>query len=95
MSQEYPSRNRQRKLEAENSPIGRGLSEGDYAVEITTSGLNRHFAKVKIKRVTDGKIIFPFDGSETPGPFDTADEARHAGQVMAHRFVEGDIKNPE
>ena len=79
---------------AESRPQ-RPLSKEDYAVEISTTGLNRHFAKVKIKRMTDGKIIFPFDGSETVGPFDTADEARYAGQMMARRLVDGDIDKPE
>lgn len=95
MTQRFSSGGPRWKGGAEKSPSARQLSVEDYAVDISTSGLNRHFSKVKIKRMTDGKVIFPFDGSETLGPFDTADEARNAGRVMAHRLIEGDIKNPE
>ena len=94
MSQEYSGRNR--NWELRTSPTtARLLAEGDYAVEVSTSGLSGHFTKVKVTRLTDGKIIFPFEGSEILGPFNTAQEARDAGRVIAHRFVKGDMVNPE
>src|ERR1700744_1418602 len=64
MSQEYLGRNRTWELRSPPT-TAHVLAEGDYAVEVSTSGLSGHFTKVKVTRLTDGRVIFPFDGSET------------------------------
>jgi len=51
--------------------------------------------RVRIERIADKRIIFPFDGSEVPGPFDSSDLAREAGVLRAHQLVEGDIRYRE
>ncbi|WP_322102209.1 DUF6723 family protein [Paraburkholderia sp. J41] len=78
-----------------NSPAG--LQPEDYEVICgqQVNALGRYIADLRIRRKTDGKLIYPFDGCEVPGPFATAQEARQAARVLADELVRLDIACPE
>jgi hypothetical protein len=46
-------------------------------------------------RKTDGRLLFPFDGAEAIGPFETSDEARRAANARGQQIVASDIERPE
>jgi hypothetical protein len=58
-------------------------------------GLGRYIGYLKIRRKTDGKVIYPFEGCTVPGPFTTAEDARNAARVLANELVDHDIARPE
>jgi hypothetical protein len=68
----------------------------DYRVNVSSfRAAGQFYARIRIERIADKRIIFPFDGSEVPGPFDSSDLAREAGVLRAHQLVEGDIRYRE
>jgi hypothetical protein len=59
------------------------------------NALGRYIGYLRIRRIPDGKLIYPFDGCQVPGPFATGDEARHAACEMAEELIRLDIASPE
>lgn len=59
------------------------------------NGLGRYIGYLRIRRKPDGKLIYPFDGCQVPGPFATGEEARRAACEMAEELVRLDIASPE
>ncbi|MEX3943836.1 DUF6723 family protein [Paraburkholderia sp. BR10937] len=55
----------------------------------------RYCGYLKIRRKSDGKVIYPFDGCPTPGVFLTPAEARGAARDLAAVLVKGDMNMPE
>lgn len=55
----------------------------------------QYIGELRIRRTADGKVIYPFDGCKVPGPFETAEEARHATRQLAEELVRQDVANPE
>ncbi|CAM2159404.1 conserved protein of unknown function (plasmid) [Pararobbsia alpina] len=82
-------------LGSENAPRA-PTHVDDYLIDVACWGSwSQHFARVKIRRKTDGKVIFPFEGAAVVGPFSSAGEAREKGEQFARDLVYADIKNPE
>jgi hypothetical protein len=73
-----------------------GASEDDFAIYMSysmNSGL--YSGRLKIIRKTDDRILFPFDGAPSIGPFKTAAEALKATRSLADEIIAGDLRNPE
>jgi hypothetical protein len=50
---------------------------------------------LKVVRKTDSRLLFPFDGAPTIGPFDDKEEALRAAVALGDEIVDADIANPE
>ena len=50
---------------------------------------------LKVVRTLDDRLLFPFDGAPTIGPFDDAAEAREAARLKGEEIVAADLANPE
>ncbi|MDR5884233.1 DUF6723 family protein [Caballeronia sp. LZ032] len=74
-----------------------GRSAEDYRVYASyrpgTSG--RFMGTLKVVRVTDGRLLFPFDGAEELGPFETKEAAKNAAAIRGREIVEADLRSPE
>ncbi|SAK86052.1 hypothetical protein AWB76_06764 [Caballeronia temeraria] len=74
-----------------------GRSAEDYRVYASyrpgTTG--RFMGTLKVVRVTDGRLLFPFDGAEEIGPFETKEAARDAASRRGMEIVEADLHSPE
>lgn len=72
------------------------LTAADYHVKfgkrLTSLGW---LGTLKVRRLTDGKIIYPFDGCTDIGPFRTPEEAREAARLLAEDLARQDTENPE
>ncbi|MCI1043857.1 hypothetical protein HWE05_11510 [Caballeronia zhejiangensis] len=53
------------------------------------------FGTLKVVRVTDGRLLFPFAGAEEFGPFATKDAARSAAAQRGLEIVQADLVSPE
>ncbi|WP_322048829.1 DUF6723 family protein [Paraburkholderia sp. J67] len=79
-------------------PIEAGsLRPEDYDVVCgqKVNALGSYIGSLRVRRKPDGKLIYPFDGCEVPGPFATGEEARRAACAMAEELVRLDIASPE
>jgi hypothetical protein len=65
-----------------------------YASYRGTSG-SGFFGTLKVVRKTDGKLLFPFDGADSIGPYATKAEAAEAAQRRGDEVVFGDLACPE
>ncbi|MFM0052466.1 hypothetical protein PQR51_23275 [Caballeronia grimmiae] len=54
-----------------------------------------YYGTLKVLRKTDGRLLFPFDGAETFGPFSTKQSAIAAAQERGEQLVAADIARPE
>jgi hypothetical protein len=74
-----------------------GTHEDDFAVYVSyrIAGGGSFFGTLKVIRKTDGRLIFPFDGAPTLGPYSTKEDALEAATTLGTQIVEGDLKNPE
>ncbi|WP_144022100.1 DUF6723 family protein [Caballeronia sordidicola] len=59
------------------------------------TGSDQHYGILKVVRRSDKRILFPFNGAPTIGPFPTWTEAHDAALATARKIVEDDLKNPE
>ncbi|WP_430231481.1 DUF6723 family protein [Paraburkholderia tropica] len=75
----------------------RVLTAADYEVKCGqgVAGLAGYRSKLRIRRLTDGKLIYPFEGCLVPGPFQTPEEARAAALRLAEELMHLDMLNPE
>ena len=72
------------------------LSHDDFAIYATYRLVHGRFVgSLKVVRKTDNRLLFPFDGAPTIGPFSHKEEALRASEALGFRIVEGDIANPE
>lgn len=59
----------------------------------TASG--EYTGDLKVVRIADAKVIYPFDGAAIIGPFPIAQAARDAAAQLGATLVVGDLQNPE
>ena len=73
-----------------------GRSEEDYRVYASyrpgTSG--RFMGTLKVVRVTDGRLLYPFHGAEAIGPFETREAAKNAAKQGGMEIVKADLRSP-
>ncbi|SDR54104.1 hypothetical protein SAMN05443245_7352 [Paraburkholderia fungorum] len=51
--------------------------------------------ELKVVRMTDDRLLFPFDGAPSIGPFATPAEAREAAVSKGEEIISLDLENPE
>jgi hypothetical protein len=73
------------------------MSPEDFAVyasyQINAGGL--FVGTLKVVRKTDGRMLFPFQGSPVLGPYPSREAAREAAVMHGEQIVASDIANPE
>ena len=73
-----------------------GKSEDDYAVYASYRPHLTGFVRVlKVVRLTDARLLYPFDGADEIGPFSTQAAARAAAVQRGGDIVQGDLRTPE
>ncbi|PRX27497.1 hypothetical protein B0G75_1142 [Paraburkholderia sp. BL18I3N2] len=82
---------------ARRSPNAGSVHEADYRIYATyrRTGSGAFIGDLKVVRTTDNKVLFPFDGAPTIGPFETASEAREAARLKGEQMVALDLVCPE
>ncbi len=72
------------------------LCRDDFAIFATYRLIHgRIIGSLKVVRKTDNRLLFPFEGAPTIGPFDHKEEALRASETLGIQIVEGDVANPE
>jgi hypothetical protein len=65
-----------------------------YASYLVNAG-GQYLGSLKVVRKTDGRLVFPFVGAPTIGPFPDKQAARDAAIAYGEQIVAADIANPE
>jgi hypothetical protein len=80
-----------------NPAVRRPTTPEDYEVccgeQIDSAG--RYYGLLRIRRKTDGRLIYPFDGCPRPGPCATGAQARKVALALAGELIRADIATPE
>ena len=50
---------------------------------------------LKVVRVTDGRLLYPFHGAEAIGPFETREAAKNAAKQRGMEIIKADLRSPE
>jgi hypothetical protein len=78
-------------------PATRGESRDDFEIyasyRIGAGG--GYIGTLKVVRQTDSRLLFPFEGAESIGPFLTKEEAIRAAQETGEKIVQADLLTPE
>ncbi|KND61119.1 hypothetical protein BVER_02939 [Candidatus Burkholderia verschuerenii] len=74
-----------------------GVSADDFLIYASYRGTSGSgfFGTLKVVRKTDGKLLFPFEGADSIGPFASKAEAVDAAQARGEEVVNGDLASPE
>ncbi|SAK85600.1 hypothetical protein AWB75_05710 [Caballeronia catudaia] len=74
-----------------------GINEDDFQIYASYRGstASGFFGTLKVVRKTDGKLLFPFDGAASIGPFPTKAAAVAAALENGDAVVKADIARPE
>jgi hypothetical protein len=74
-----------------------GHSADDFQIYASYRGstASGFFGTLKVVRKTDGRLLFPFDGADTIGPFVTKAEAVAAALARGDAVVQADLERPE
>ncbi|SAL15994.1 hypothetical protein AWB73_00776 [Caballeronia turbans] len=73
-----------------------GIYEGfDIYASYVVNATGMHIGTLKVVRKRDKRVLYPFDGCETIGPFESSEDARRAAEELGRRIVTADIANPE
>ena len=77
--------------------VRRPTSAEDYDVFCgeQIDGAGRYYGLLRIRRKTDGRLIYPFDGCPRPGPCATGPLARQQALTLADELIRADIATPE
>lgn len=78
----------------QSSEAGRHADFDIYASYVVNA-TGMHIGTLKVVRKRDKRVLYPFDGCETIGPFESSEDARRAAEALGTRIVEADIANPE
>jgi hypothetical protein len=80
-----------------SSPLSEGsVYEGfDIYASYVVNATGLHVGTLKVVRKRDKRVLYPFDGCETIGPYESSEDARKAAQALGQKLVEADIANPE
>ncbi|SAK62518.1 hypothetical protein AWB82_03179 [Caballeronia glebae] len=74
-----------------------GASADDFQIYASYRGSSASgfFGTLKVVRKTDGKLLFPFDGADSIGPFPTKAAAVAAALDRGDELVKADLARPE
>lgn len=74
-----------------------GTSVDDFQIYASYRGSNASgfFGTLKVVRKTDGRLLFPFDGADSIGPFPTKAAAVAAALERGDDVVRADLAHPE
>lgn len=74
-----------------------GASEDDFHIYASYRGTSAsgYYGTLKVVRKTDGRLLFPFDGADTIGPYPAKGEAIEAAQRRGDEVVRADLARPE
>jgi len=80
-----------------NQPPIPGLTEDDFAIyasyQINAGGM--FVGLLKVVRKTDSRLLFPYEGAASIGPFRNKFEAVRAAEDLGREIVAGDLRTPE
>lgn len=78
-------------------PAAPGATEEDFHIYASYRGSSAsgYYGTLKVVRKTDGRLLFPFDGVDTIGPFPTKAAAIEAAQRRGDEVVRADLVRPE
>ena len=78
-------------------PPAPGASEDDFQIYASYRGTSgsSFYGTLKVVRKTDGKLLFPFEGADSIGPFSTKAEAIESAQHRGEEVVAADLACPE
>lgn len=77
------------------NPIA-GQTEDDYAVYASyRPHLSGFVGTLKVVRLTDSRLLYPFEGADEIGPFPTQAAAKAAAAQRGSDIVLGDLRTPE
>jgi hypothetical protein len=75
---------------------GAGAHEDfDIYASYVVNATGMHIGTLKVVRKRDRRVLYPFDGCETIGPFESSDDARRAAEALGMRIVAADLAHPE
>ncbi|WP_087039577.1 DUF6723 family protein [Caballeronia arvi] len=74
-----------------NPAVGRD----DFHIYDSYVGARRLGFQDVVVRVTDGRLLYPFDGADAVGRYSTKDEAIRAAQQRGEEIVGADLTYPE
>lgn len=90
------------KLHFPDAPVGRRSADAasthsGYRIYPTyrRTASGEYTGDLKVVRVADAKLIYPFDGAAVIGPFPVAQAARDAAAQLGATLVDADLQNPE
>jgi hypothetical protein len=74
-----------------------GTSTDDFQIYASYRGSSASgfFGTLKVVRKTDGRLLFPFDGADSIGPFPTKASAVAAALERGDELVKQDLARPE
>ncbi len=79
------------------SPPRPAASEDDFRIYASYRGSKTagYLGTLKVVRVTDGRLLYPFDGADAIGLYSTKEEAIRAAQQRGEEIVSADLACPE
>ena len=82
---------------ASREGAGAGPADAGYRIYSTyrRTASGQYTGDLKVVRVEDAKLIYPFDGAPVIGPFPVAQAAREAAEKLGAALVDADLRNPE
>ncbi len=74
-----------------------GASESDFQIYASYRGsaASGYYGTLKVVRKTDGRLLFPFEGADTLGPYASKSDAIEAAQRRGDEVVQADLARPE
>ncbi|MDR5781211.1 hypothetical protein QCE63_17520 [Caballeronia sp. LZ065] len=74
-----------------------GVSQDDFRIYASYRGSRAtgFYGILKVVRATDGRLLYPFDGADDIGPFQTSADALGAARRRGDEIVSGDLARPE
>lgn len=78
-------------------PPAPGKAEDDFRIYASYRGSSAsgYYGTLKVVRITDGRLLYPFEGAEQIGPFNNKADAVDAAHRRGDEIVAGDLKAPE
>ncbi len=80
-----------------STPLSEGLAYEGFEIyaSYVVNATGMHIGTLKVVRKRDRRVLYPFDGCATIGPFESSEDARRAAEALGQQLVEADIANPE